>query len=270
MGKKRVNEMTFVKNLVTLVVFMMVVGMNAYSSNADSFLEFGDINFDGNKSHWRFSVDLFNFDYISDIEFDGEYLNIEKDQEYDVPGAGITFGRDFAFGGGWGMNANLTYIHATLSEKEVGKISKNYDEDLVSFQNQVYINMAQFRADLYFTVETQYFLMRPLIGGGVAQGSLRQEINYNYDDQQEKYYLNDTQDMTISSGYIGAQFVSGGGLITELRYGVNNYSVGKRTQDGRVKNAEEGDESTSSISEDFEDVESYSYDFASISIGTFF
>jgi hypothetical protein len=232
------------------------------------FLELGNLNYDYTKSHWKFGVELEQFYFVSKTAFNGEFLDIESNEEFLVPGTGITLGRHFYWWGGLGSTINLSLMHHKQEEVEIGKVSKDIKEKLIQSYVEIISNQGQVTFDLSYTFDTKYFVVRPYAGVGQGKGTYFQNYDYEYDEKLEYFRYNEKQlyDMTTTFG--GLQFITNRGIYSEFRYG--SYALDIYEIESKSKYKKRSDTARTLLSETKTVSNTFDTYYYHLSMGVFF
>jgi hypothetical protein len=246
------------------------------ASDSNSFLEFGNDDFDAKKSAWVFNIGAEYLKYpIVLPSFSGTHHKIKDESEVETSGGALAFGGNIYLGAGISSTIKLGGFYNSNNNREVGKASDDVDIDLANTKSNYQVSAAEVSLSLNYLVESSLVNWQPFVEYAVGRGSSNIKEEYNFDgltsaaSDDENYKMESKETFGHNKLSLGINFISSYGLTSYFKVTRTTLNISERELKGNFKNA--GDATATALNEKNKDLdEDYEVMAASIGAGYLF
>ena len=222
----------------------IIIFLCSYSSAilADmDFLNFGNKNFAKDKTEqgkWFFKTGMEYLRYRSTFpEFSGQHEGISKNEEEDVWGYGIYFGRELYFGAGISSSITLGAAYHKTLNKELAKAAEDIDYDVANTRKGHQVLTYEATITLNYLFDNKVVDVQPFIEGGLGVGNARIEKYYQRKPvpdaaSAEEYDVVTEEVFTYTKIGIGMNIISFEGFASYFKVSTILTSISERNTKG--------------------------------------
>lgn len=220
------------------LTLLILIPFQANALMEMDFLNFDNIKIDYEKSHWFFKTGLEYIKYESTFpEFEGQHETIEENEQQDIFGYGLYFGREFYFGKG--VSSSLTlggFVSKTIS-KDIGKAARDIDFDMATVRRAHQIGQAEATLSLNYLIDNEVLDVQPFIEGGLGVGSATIEKQYQREPVEgasfaEDYDVKTEEQYTFSKISVGANVIASNGVSSYFKVSMMTTLISERETTG--------------------------------------
>lgn len=150
--------------------------------SAEKFLNFGDKKFAKEKTEkgkWFIKNGLEYIKYRSTFPaFKGKHEDFKKNEEEDIFGYGLSFGREVYFGAGISSSISIGGFYSKTLNKELGQAAENIDLEIANIRRGHQILNYEGLLSLNYLFDNKVVDIQPFIEGAIGVGSAKVEKEY--------------------------------------------------------------------------------------------
>jgi hypothetical protein len=225
----------------------ILLSLSASAFSAE-FMEFGAKDFKSkkmDKSRWALELGGNYMQYPTALpSFKGAHANIKNEQDYDVYGLNLAFGREFYLGANVSMSAKVGGFYSKTMSDTKAKAAKDIDLDLASIKNDHMVYGTDATVSLNYMIETSIIGIQPFIEFGVGAGQSAIEKTYDYkglagslNPNPESYNMKSNELFGYNKSSVGINFVGFSGMTSFLKVTRLGMNVNEREYKGSIKTA---------------------------------
>lgn len=216
----------------------LFLGLFSAGASAAGFLEFRDEDFDAKtlkNKRWQMTFGLEYMQYPTSLPgFEGEHETIEEDENYNVFGINLGFGREFRLGGDFSTTMKGGGFYTKTLQESVGKASKDIDLDLSSVRSDHMVYGGEVSASVNYLYENSVLNFQPFVEFGVGSGVGAIEKEYTFDGIQPTQSDAEDYDIKIEESFdytkmsLGVNFISREGILSFFKLTQMTLAVSER------------------------------------------
>lgn len=231
------------KGLLTTLMLLTVS-----SASASEFLEFGAKNFKSTKlkeSKWVFDFGANFMAYPTNLpSFEGVHENIKGQENYNLYGLNLGFGRELYLGAGLSTTIKVNGLYSKTLDRTVGQASEDVDIELANTSSDHMMMSGEASASINYLFETKSIGIQPFVefALGTGQATIQREYEYRgleggINPNPELYDIRMDEDFNYARSTVGINFISATGLVFYTKASRLGMVVTEREYTGKIQEA---------------------------------
>lgn len=207
----------------------------------DNFLSFGNKNYAEEKTEkgkWFLKTGMEYLRYQSTFpEYSGKHEEFEENEQEDIWGYGLYFGREIYFGAGISSSITIGAAYHKTLNKEVAKAAEDIDFDVANTRRGHQVLSYEATMSINYLFDNKIVDVQPFIEGGIGLGNARIEKYYQRKPVEstaaaEEYDVVTEEKFTYTKLSIGVNFISFEGISSYFKVSTILTNISERETTG--------------------------------------
>ena len=228
---------------------MLIIASLSLPAFGAGFLEFRDEGFKSEsikEKKWQITMGADYLNYQASLPaYSGKHEKIDSDENSNIYGVSIGFGREFRVAGDFSITPKLGGFYTKTLQRNVGKASKDIDLDLSSVRDDHMVYGGEVSASLNYLFENSILNLQPFFEAGVGTGIANIQKEYIFDGIQsdrsdaEDYDVSVDENFNYTRASLGVNFISTQGVLSYVKVTQMVLDVTKRKTKGSINGADQ-------------------------------
>lgn len=226
---------------IFLLLFLLFGHTSSLLANDDNFLTFGNKSYAQEKTEkgkWFLKTGMEYIRYRSTFpEYSGKHEKISENEEEDIWGYGLYFGREIYLGAGLSSSITLGGAYHKTLNSEVAKAAEDIDFDVANTRRSHQILSYEATISLNYLFDYSVIDVQPFIEGGIGLGNARIEKYYQRKPVEdanaaEEYDVVTEEQFTYTKVSVGVNFISFKGITSYFKLSTILTNISERDVTG--------------------------------------